>query len=65
MISIEEIKRAIKKLKLGKVPVIDNIPSHVLKADISATTKVLYSLLNEIWDKVEIPTEWKTGMLVT
>ncbi|KAI0224962.1 hypothetical protein LSAT2_024073 [Lamellibrachia satsuma] len=64
-ISKEEIKRAIKKLKLGKAPGIDNIPSDVLKADIGATTNVLYSVLNEIWDKEEIPTEWKTGMLVT
>ena len=37
-----------------------NIPSDVLKADIGATTDVLYSVLNEIWDKEEIPTEWKT-----
>ena len=64
-ISKEEIKRAIKKLKLGKAPGIDNIPYDVLKADIGATTDVLYSVLNEIWDKEEIPTEWKTGMLVT
>ena len=64
-ISKEEIKRAIKKLKLGKAPGIDNIPSDVLKADIGATTDVLYSVLNEIWDKEEISTEWKTGMLVT
>ena len=64
-ISKEETKRAIKKLKLGKAPGIDNIPSDVLKADIGASTDVLYNELNEIWDKEEIPTEWKTGMLVT
>ncbi|KAI0209386.1 Secreted RxLR effector protein 78, partial [Lamellibrachia satsuma] len=29
------------------------------------TTDVLYSVLNEIWDKEETPIEWKTGMLVT
>ena len=64
-ISKEETKRAIKKLKLGKAPGIDNIPSDVLKADIGASTDVLYNVLNEIWDKEEIPTEWKTGMQVT
>ena len=47
-ISKEEIKRAIKKLKLGKAPGIDNIPSDVLKADVGATIDVLYSVLNEI-----------------
>ena len=45
-ISKEEIKRAIKKLKLDKTPGIDSIPSDDLKADIDATTEVLYSLLN-------------------
>ena len=59
-ISKEEIKRAIKKLKLSTY-----MPSDVLKADVSATTEVLYSLLNEIWDKKEIPTEGKTDVLVT
>ena len=64
-ISKEEIKRDIKKLKLGKASGIDNIPSDVLKADIGATTDVLYSLINKIYYKEEIPTEWKMGMLVT
>ena len=59
------IKRAIKKLKLGKAPGIDNIQSDVLKCHIGATTHILYSLLDEIWNKEEIPTEWNTGMLFT
>ena len=32
--------RAVKKLKLGKTPGIDSIPSDILKADIGATTDV-------------------------
>ena len=64
-ISKEEIKRALNKLNLCSAPGINNIPSDVLKADISAATDVLYNLLNEVWDKEEIPTEWKTGVLVT
>ena len=60
----EEIKRAIKKLKLGKAPGFDNIPPDILKSDVSATTELLCGLLNKIWDTEEIPTEWKTGLLV-
>ena len=63
-ISKKGIKRAIKKLKLGKAPGFDNIPPDILKADVSATTELLYGLLNKIWDTEEIPSEWKTGLLV-
>ena len=63
-ISKEEIKRAIKKLKLGKAPGFDNIPPDILKADVSATAELLYGLLNKIWDTEEIPSEWKAGLLV-
>ena len=61
-ISKEEIKRAIKKLKLGKAPGL--IPPDVLKADVAATTELLYVRLNKIWDPEEIPTKWKIGLLV-
>ena len=63
-ISKEEIKRAIKKLKLGKAPGFDNMPPDILKADVAATTEFLYGLFNKIWDTEEIPTELKTGLLV-
>ena len=64
-ISKEEIRRAIKKLKLGRAPGKDNIPPDVLKADTNATTDILYGLLNDIWEKEEIPTDWKEGLIVT
>ena len=60
----EETKRAIKKLRLGKAPGFDNIPPDILKTDVSATTELLYGLINKIWDPEEIPLEWKTGLLV-
>ena len=64
-ISKEEIKRAIKKLKLGRAPGKDNIPPDALKADISATADILHGLLNEIWVKEEVPNDWKQGLIVT
>ena len=41
----------------------DNIPPDVLKADI--TIEILHGLLNDIWDKEEIPNDWKDGFIVT
>ena len=64
-VSKEEFKRAIKKLRLGKAPGFHNIPPDILKAYVSATTELLYGLLNKIWDTEEIPLEWKTGLLVS
>lgn len=58
-ISKEEIKRASKKLKLGRVPGKDNILPNVLKADINATTDVLHGLLNDIWVKEGYPMSGK------
>lgn len=59
------MKRAIKRLKLGKAPGCNNIPPDVLKADITATIDVLHGLLNEIWIKEEVPTDWRRGLIVT
>ncbi len=52
-------------MKLDKAPGCDNIPPDVLKADITATIDVLYGLLNEIWIKEEVPTDWRRGLIVT
>lgn len=59
------MKRAIKRLKLGKAPGCDNIPPDMLKADITATIDVLHGLLNEIWIKEEVPTDWRKELIVT
>lgn len=58
-ISKEEIKRASKKLKLGRAPGKDNNLPDVLKADINATTDVLHGLLNDIWVKEGYPMSGK------
>lgn len=58
----KEIKRAIKKLKLGSALGKDKILPDVLNADINATSSVLHGLLHDIWVKEEIPIEWKEGL---
>ena len=55
-ISKEEIKRAIKKLKLGKAPGIDNIPYDVLKGImlLSVPSKILcHIILDRIQETVD------------
>ena len=49
----EDIKKAIAHMKNGKV-----------KADVNTSVEMLYSLFEEIWEKEEIPAEWKEGYLI-
>ena len=62
--SQQEIKAALNKLKDNKAPGPDGIPPEAFKADINITVKVLHKLFISIWEKEDIPTEWKTGHLV-
>ena len=60
----EEIKKAITHMKNGKVAGPDGIPAEALKADVNTSVEMLYSLFEEIWEKEEIPAEWKEGYLI-
>ena len=46
-------------MKNGKVAGPDGIPAEALKADVNTLVEMLYSLFEEIWEKEEIPAEWK------
>ena len=50
-------------MKNGKVAGPDGIPAEALKADVNTSVEMLYSLFVEIWEKEEIPAEWKEGWL--
>ena len=63
-ITTEEISRAITKIKFGKAPGPDNIPPEALNADPTTSARIMQGLLQDIWEKEEIPTEWKTGHIV-
>ena len=60
----EEIKKAIAHMKNGKVAGPDGIPAEALKADVNTSVEILYCLFEEIWEKEEIPAEWKKGYLI-
>ena len=60
----EEIKKAIAHMKNGKVAGLDGIPAETLKADVNTSVEMLYCLFEDIWEKEEIPAEWKEGYLI-
>ena len=40
------------------------LPPEALKADPATSARMMQGLLQDIWEKEEIPTEWKTGHIV-
>ena len=51
-------------MKNGKVAGPGGIPAEALKADVNTSVEMLYSLFEEIWEKEEIPAEWKEGYFI-
>ena len=64
LFSKEEIRTAIKQLKNGKAPGIDNIGAELLKADIETSRNILHRLFTNIWKNEVIPTDWDKGIIV-
>ena len=50
--------------KNGKEAVPDEIPADALKVDANTSVEILYSLFMKIWEKNEVPAEWKKGYLI-
>ena len=59
-----EIKKAILTLKNGKAAGPDEIPAEAIKADLGAAVEMLYSLFTKIWEREEIPAQWKEGIII-
>ena len=58
-----EIK-AIMTLRSGKAPGPVEIPAEAIKADMATVTNILYSLFIKIWEKEEVPAQWKEGIII-
>ena len=63
-ISKGEIRSALTHLKNAKAPGVDNIPPKSLKEGGPCTVEALHRILNFVWEKEEIPDDWKRGLLV-
>src|SRR5664279_6036906 len=64
-ILLEEVNKAIDRLKLKKTPGIDNITAEEIKAATEGTgLHVAHSLCNRIWQEETFPSEWKQAVIV-
>lgn len=61
----EEVEAAVKSLKNGKAPGIDNIPSELIKNGGSITIDVLTKICNKIWQTGQWPTTWTQSLVIT
>ena len=59
-----EIELAIEKLKSHKSPGIDQIPAELIKVGGSTIRRAIHKLIVVIWNKEELPGEWKESIIV-
>jgi len=62
-ITDEEVTREIRKLKNGKAAGSDHIQPELLKHAESITPR-LANLFNTVWQKQEVPTDWRDGIII-
>ena len=61
---LDEVNAAIKQLKCGKSPGLDNIPAELLKHCGDGGKMALHYLCKEIWKTCQWPDDWKTQEFV-
>jgi hypothetical protein len=59
-----EVELAIEKLKSHKSPGIDQIPAELIKAGGRTIHCAIHKLIIAIWNKEEVPEEWKESIIV-
>jgi hypothetical protein len=52
------------KLKIHKPPGIDQIPAELIKAGGRTIRFEIHNLINSIWNREELPQEWKESIIV-
>ena len=61
----EEVEAAVKSLKKGKSPGVDNIPSELVQAGGEDMITVLLKICNKIWQTGDWPTPWTQSLVIT
>src|SRR5215469_5189205 len=59
-----EVELVIEKLKNHKSPGIDQIPAELIKAGARTIRCAIHKLIISIWNKEELPEEWKESIIV-
>jgi hypothetical protein len=62
--SSSEVEIAIEKMKRYKSPGIDQIPAELIQAGGSTLRSEIHKLINCIWNKKELPEQWKEFIIV-
>jgi hypothetical protein len=60
-----EVEIAITKLKKYKSPGSDEIPAKLIQAGGEILLSAIHKLINSIWNKEELPDQWKESIIVT
>ena len=64
MITIEELNEVLKHAKNRKSCGLDNLPMELGKFGGNELKIQLLELFNKIIDKIQMPQEWETGMII-
>jgi hypothetical protein len=59
-----EVEMASKKLKMYKSPDVDQISAEMIRAGGSKICSEIHKLINSIWNKQELPEQWKESIIV-
>ena len=60
----EEVEAAIRHLKAGKSPGVDNIPSELITSGGDGTVSALAALCQKIWEQKKWPEEWTQSLVI-
>jgi hypothetical protein len=59
-----EVEIAIANLKKYKSPGSDEIPAELIQAEGEILPSVIHKLINSVWNKEELPDQWKESIIV-
>ena len=62
--TLQKVTHAIKQMKTGKSPGIENICIELLKTDVITAGNIFTGLFSDIWTANEIPRDWNKGLIV-
>ena len=59
-----EVELVIEKIKSHKSPGVDHIPAELIKAGGRTIYYEIYKLIISMWNKKELPEEWKESIII-
>jgi hypothetical protein len=62
--SVSEVEMTTEEVKRNQSPGTDQIPGEMIKAGSRTIRSEIHELINSIWNKEEVPEEWKELIIV-